>query len=260
MITTEIDGLHILQSEPLLKAGVQHGWFGVDLGSTVAGAEASDAEVDAVKKRWQRACTAIALDAERLVTVSKLAADNQIIEVADKDGGKHVGPADGFVTITPGLPLLIRAADCMQVIMYGVDSANQRVLVALHAGGKDTSRGIVMTAVGLLAGKYGVSPSSLLVAIGPAIAPEHFTVDVAKYQVTRLDLPEPRFSNHADGLVTYDIVSTTVDQLLAAGVEREHIDVSGIDTFSSPDWFSHRREEVRDPVAAAQRHSMFVGL
>jgi YfiH family protein len=76
--------------------------------------------------------------------------------------------ADGMITQHQGLLLGIRTADCVPVLLV---EPQQGVIAALHAGWRGTLKGIVPCAIERLVEDYGIDPSSLFAALGPAIGP-----------------------------------------------------------------------------------------
>lgn len=102
----------------------------------------------------------------RIVTMRQVHGD-EIIEVKDK-GIKEAGEADGMVTEERGLFLGVLTADCAPLLF----SISGRKLVAVaHAGWRGTLAGIAPKMVGHLQKRYGVTPSSIEVALGPSIGP-----------------------------------------------------------------------------------------
>ncbi|MFO1312231.1 MAG: peptidoglycan editing factor PgeF [Burkholderiales bacterium] len=77
--------------------------------------------------------------------------------------------ADAAVTRTPGLPITVRTADCLPVLM--ADRAGTVVGVA-HAGWRGLAAGVLESALAALR----VAPREVCAWIGPAIGPERFEV------------------------------------------------------------------------------------
>jgi hypothetical protein len=61
--------------------------------------------------------------------------------VLSVDGPGHYGEADGLVTTTKGLPLVVATADCVPVALVG-----ERSVSLVHAGWRGVSSGIVRNA------------------------------------------------------------------------------------------------------------------
>jgi len=78
---------------------------------------------------------------------------------------------DALVTVTCGLPLLIRCADCAPIFL--VDRATP-ALALIHCGKKGLFANVVRAAVAAMPSR----PSDLLAVIGPCIGPCHYEVDL----------------------------------------------------------------------------------
>jgi copper oxidase (laccase) domain-containing protein len=262
VVLKKIDGLRVLQSEALLRAGVPHGWFDASLGDTMfrPGNPYNDptfSDEQTVHKRWSKACTALGLDVKKLVITSGLL-QTDIIRVVELDqAGQTVGPADGYITKTSKLPILLRAGDCIQVVLFAPG-----VLGVVHVGGVGAARGTLAKAVRMMREQYGVDPAKIVAALGPSLAPEHFVPSREADGFTLDDIAEahPVTKKLPDGRIGYDIATTAVRQLLQEGLIRAHIELSGIDTFSDERWFSWERNHISDKAAAMRRHGLFVAL
>jgi YfiH family protein len=261
MVSSNLDGLVVVQSEQLLAANIPHGWFGVSLGNVVfrKGNPYNDPEFvskDAMDARRRRACQALGLDGSRLVLTSGLLQTDIVRYVDASQAGQVVGPADGYITDVPDMPFLLGAADCLQVILY--DPA-RHVLGVVHAGALGVVRKVLVRAVTQMVQQFGSSSSDIIVAIGPSIAAEHYILEdgIERYVI---DGEVPITVQLPDGRIGYDIVATARRQLTSLGVSPDHIEVSSIDTYSSPDFYSWRRDKHGNLAAAKRRHGLFVAL
>ena len=70
--------------------------------------------------------------------------------------------ADGLITHTPELALMVFSADCVPILMEG-----EGVIAAVHAGWRGTVKGIAAKAVR----EMGCAPEQIRAWIGPAIGP-----------------------------------------------------------------------------------------
>jgi copper oxidase (laccase) domain-containing protein len=77
----------------------------------------------------------------------------------------RVAGVDALSTSTPGLPLVVRVADCGPVFFY--DSA-KRVIALAHSGRRGTEGNIVAETL-----------AHLVVQLGPCIRPPHYEIDFA---------------------------------------------------------------------------------
>lgn len=73
---------------------------------------------------------------------------------------------DALVTAKPGLLLAVKTADCTPILLA---DSRQRIVAAVHAGWRGTSKRIVEKTVGILRQRFGTRPADLRAAIGPGI-------------------------------------------------------------------------------------------
>lgn len=264
MKTTTLHDLSVLQSDLLLAAGVPHGWFDTSLGNVVFRADNPFIDPEwidrpAMKLRQQKACAALGLDGLRLVVATGLLQTDiiQILSAADAD--KEAGPADGYLTNAVGLPIILAAADCIQTIVYASDA---NAMAVVHAGGLGTARGVLSKAAKRLIGEFKADPKHMIVAIGPSVGPEHFVPTLAADNFTLADIAETRpvTKKLPDGRTGYDIAATNVRQLRELCIPESQIEVSTIDTFTDPRWYSFERDKETNRAVAMRRHGLMVAL
>ncbi len=88
----------------------------------------------------------------------------------------RVPDVDALSTATPGLPLLVRVADCGPVFFY---DPVRRVIAVAHSGRKGTEGNIVGETVAHLERAHGSRAADVIVQLGPCIRPPHYEVDFA---------------------------------------------------------------------------------
>ena len=173
---------------------------------------------------------------------------NIVLQVGDQDGGKGflsadtaLGDADGMITNVPRRALFVTYADCVPVLFY---DPVQQAIGACHAGWRGTVAGICMETVKAMQNAYGSKPEDLIVAVGPAIDPNNFEVgeEVSEAVSAHSKRPEYLLKTRKNGKYLFNIWQANVDQLVTAGVLKEHITVLDVSTFARDDlFFSHRR-------------------
>jgi polyphenol oxidase len=174
---------------------------------------------------------------------------------------------DGLMTDQPGLLLGIQTADCIPVL---VADRKKRAVAAFHAGWRGTLARIVENGVGRMRLEFGSKPENLIASIGPGIgqccysvgdevreqfesqfpyAPElfHEVYDSdpvkEKYPMLFLTARAPGHSDLGPGM-HLDLVEANRRQLLAAGLKKGSIFVTGQCTGCNTDrFFSHRIEQ-----------------
>ena len=158
---------------------------------------------------------------------------------------------DAFVTNLPGVAIGVRTADCIPVLLY---DPVKRVVAAVHAGWKGTVLHISQKAIGLMSQRFGSSPADVRAVLGPGIGPESFQVgeEVAEhFKNAGVPIGEIwSFHGAGDGSPMsgghhIDLWKANQWLLEQAGVPKENIQVAGIDTFTTGEFFSARREGVQ---------------
>jgi polyphenol oxidase len=173
---------------------------------------------------------------------------------------------DGLMTDQPGVLLGIQTADCIPVL---VADRKNRAVAAFHAGWRGTLARIVENGVGRMRLEFGSGPENLIASIGPGIgqccysvgdevrqqfesqftyAPDLFREVYdsdpvkEKYPMLFLTARAPGHSELGPGM-HLDLVEANRRQLLAAGLKKGSIFVTGQCTGCNIDrFFSHRIE------------------
>ncbi len=79
------------------------------------------------------------------------------------EGPGPAGEADALVTLRPGLPLAVRTADCVPIIVHA-----EAAVAVIHAGWRGLQAGVLANAFTALVEEGGVPRRA---AIGPSIGP-----------------------------------------------------------------------------------------
>jgi YfiH family protein len=116
-----------------------------------------------------RAHVASGIEAKRwdFRTLTQVHGDDIFFVSSDTPKSNHM-EADGLSTQTEGMLLGIATADCVPVLLV---APQKKVVAALHAGWRGTLKGITARALTLLFSTWGVAPSEVWMACGPAIGP-----------------------------------------------------------------------------------------
>ena len=160
--------------------------------------------------------------------------------------------ADGIVSDAPDVGLVIRAADCVPLLMADRRSG---AVAAVHAGWRGTVARVVVAAIETLGREFGSRPAELVVAIGPAIGPCCYEVgtDVVdtfasagheRYLIERwFRAPPPRRGSTARSKLWLDMPGANRDQLILSGVREDSIHVAGLCTAMHLDVLTSYRVE-----------------
>ncbi len=163
---------------------------------------------------------------------------SDIVKIVDDSmRGSEILDCDALITNCSNLPLLIRTADCVPVVLY---DPCRRVIANIHAGRVGAQKQIVRKTLELMISEFGSVPTDIVAAVGPHICKNCYEVDDAcakefgeKYIAG--------YSNSQKPLV--DIVLACKDQMEAVGVDSKNIHIANICTAESSEWPSWRRDK-----------------
>jgi YfiH family protein len=149
---------------------------------------------------------------------------------------------DALVTDLPAQALVIQVADCQPVLLL---DPVRRVVANVHSGWRSSAQNILGRTVTRMQSFFGCRPQDLFCGIGPSLGP-----CCAEFINYRSELP-PALWPYRGAHDLFDFWQISVDQLVAAGVRRGHISVSGICTKCNPHLFFTYRGEGRTGRFAA---------
>lgn len=246
-------GIPYLASEAIDQAGgVAHG-FSTRMGGVSEGMWASlnlgisrGDDPDHVRENYHRFMAAIGAQEGKLVKSNQVHKDTvRVVTSADwrKDICEKAGfEADGLMTATPGVALMISVADCIPVLFY---DPVRRVVAAAHAGWRGTAEGIVTRTVERMEEVYGCNPHDILVAIGPGICPQCFETheDVPNAMMATMGTPVLHHIQIKDnGKFSVDLKGINAMRLEQAGVNPSNVAISQECTSCRTDkYWSHRK-------------------
>lgn len=248
----EINGITVWQSEPLLRAGVVHGFTGRG-GGVSQGAYASLSmsprrgdDPSNVRQNEVILCRAAGLTHQNLTTTSQEHTDNVEIIGPDRVGMGVTRPwgkgVDGVITLEKDTPLLAYAADCVPLLMYAPDI---EAAAAVHSGWRGTEMQIARKAAEKLVG-LGAAAESIIVAIGPCIGPCCYEVSAD----VGLRFPESCRREKAGGKYMLDL--RAANRLMLEEIGVTHIDADPPCTMCHNDvFFSHRGQGGKSGTLAA---------
>lgn len=152
------------------------------------------------------------------------------------DGFAEPPDADGIVGTEVGVTLMVRAADCVPVLLADPDAG---VVAAAHAGRPGLVAGVVPATVARMRELgAGSGPGAITAWIGPHVCGDCYEVPEQMQAEVAAIVPES-LATTSWGTPSLDIGAGVRAQLVAAGVEVH--DVSRC-TRESADLYSHRRD------------------
>ena len=190
----------------------------------------------------QRLHAALTLDATKTVTASQAQAD-RVAVIGAAQRGAILREVDALLTNAPGVPLMLRFADCVPILFF--DPAHRAIGIA-HAGWRGTVLKIVTKTAQTMMDTFGTQPRDLIAGIAPSIGPCCYRIGadvIARVRAAfenadELLLPQP------DGGAHFDLWAANARQLRAMGVER--IEVAQICTAHHTDeLYSWRGENAK---------------
>jgi YfiH family protein len=212
--------------------GVSQGPFAtLNVGSRVGDDEASVAENHA------RIYAHLGLSPDRVTSPYQIHGNRVVIVTAD-DAGRVIQNADGLITDTPGVALLLRFADCQPVLLY---DPGHHAVGLIHAGWRGVAQGIVRRAVEAMHDAFDTRAEELVAGLGPAIGPCCYTVGHSVAAAMGYALPDwsQVMSLLGEDEWRFDLSAANAQQLVAEGVTR--IEQAGLCTACHEDeFYSHR--------------------
>ncbi|MBO1753258.1 peptidoglycan editing factor PgeF [Actinotalea sp. BY-33] len=145
----------------------------------------------------------------------------------------EVPTADGLVTTSTEVGLVVLAADCVPVLLC---DPHHGVAAAVHAGRAGVVGDVVGRAVAAMVGR-GAQVTDLRAVVGPAVCGSCYEVPAELAAQVVAAVPETR-SRTRRGTAALDLPAGVGAQLFAAGVRQVcHL---GSCTLEDPRWYSHR--------------------
>lgn len=150
---------------------------------------------------------------------------------------------DALTTIAPNILLGVKTADCVPVLL---GDSRTGAVAAIHAGWRGTLASIVVRTLERMRETYGTSAGSVRAAIGPAAGACCYEVgsEVIDAFHERFTEAGALFTPTRAGHARVDLQRANRDQLIAAGVPAESINIAPLCTMCRTDlFFSYRREK-----------------
>jgi len=251
----EKDGVAFIKSS-LIKSrhgfSTRHGGFS-SLGYTsslnLAFGRGDDRET--VLKNLGVFASALEVDAKRVISVPQIhSADVRTVTLENAGAGYYAEPefeCDGYVTAQKDLPIGVKTADCVPILLEGRDEADEVIAVAaLHAGWRGTAARIAEKGIEQLLA-LGVKKEKIYVAIGACIDACCYEVGIDFVNEIKNKLGqnyENKFINSRHkGSYFADLKGMNLEIISECGVPRENVDVCKKCTCCETELFySHRRQ------------------
>ena len=162
------------------------------------------------------------------------------VEIAAHVGGAGViAEADGITSNFAGVPLGIKTADCLPILLV---DPRHRAIAAVHAGWRGVAGNIVARAIVQMSSRFGSAPEDLIAAVGPGIGECCFEVG-----------PEVAVQFGREGRVRIDLTEVVKGQFAKCGVPCDQVHAAGLCTVCDAGRFHSFR---RDGAAAGRMMSV----
>lgn len=200
---------------------------------------------------WNRAklCRTLSVPVSRLCVASQVhqseykIIDNDFLSLTEEEKRDSLNGFDALITRTPGVCVAVSTADCVPVLLYAPD---KKVVAAVHAGWRGTVLQIVPKVVACLVEEFQCVPEKMLAVLGPSICKDCFEVGeevVNAFRMIGSDMKRILSRNPETDKAHIDLQETNRLQLIQAGLLEEHIEVSGLCSYTqSEQFFSARRQ------------------
>jgi hypothetical protein len=172
------------------------------------------------------------------VIAMKLEHSDNIVGVVADSGGDGMRDdttakvTDCLITQSKGLFLFVITADCMPIIFF---DPVRYILALAHISRKNTDLKFGPKVVDRFK-SLGSDLADISVYIGPAVQKQSYVFDY---------FDQPGWKKHiyqlANGKYQIDMVGYNIAQLIDAGIPKENIETSPIDTGTSSEFYSHCR-------------------
>jgi YfiH family protein len=148
---------------------------------------------------------------------------------------------DSLVTNIPGIGLMIQQADCQAVFLFDTVT---KALGITHVGWRGSVADIIAETIFAMNQTFSTEPVDITAGVSPSLGP--CCAEFANYHK---ELPA---SFHAYQVRPnyFDFWAISRDQLCAAGVRPENIQVAEICTCCNRDYFSYRRNKITGRFAS----------
>jgi YfiH family protein len=196
---------------------------------------------------WRDAVASLGGSTECLMRVKQV--HGNVVRVIRRDQpneSAHLSKpdADALVSNLPGATLAVLVADCVPILIADPHSGTA---AAVHAGWRGTCASVVKAAVDAMVQECGASPATMVAAIGPSIGPDDYEVGESLVDAFTAaghredDLA--RWFRRSEGKLHLDLWTANRDQLIAAGLAADHIDLCGLSTLPHANVFASFRRD-----------------
>jgi YfiH family protein len=200
---------------------------------------------------WDALASAIGVPPDRIVSLNQVhgrgvaTIDRSVLPQVLADMRNERPKADAVISSAPDVALVVRAADCVPLL---IGDSRTGAVAAVHAGWRGTAARAAVAAIEEMQRQFDSHAADLVVAIGPAIGSCCYEVgsdlvDAFAAAGHERYLIDRWFITSRERRMRLDLVAANRDQLILAGVREEHIHASGLCTAMHLDVLTSYRSE-----------------
>ena len=152
----------------------------------------------------------------------------------------YLNGVDAIFTQLPQVCISITTADCVPLLFF---DPTKRVIAAAHAGWRGTCARIAEKTIAALTKTYSCRPADICVVIGPSISAKVYEVGqevIDNFGNAGFDLDQIVIRRNES--IFLDLWEANRQSMLSLGILPEHIEVSGICTFTQHQHFFSARQ------------------
>ncbi|MEX0616540.1 MAG: peptidoglycan editing factor PgeF [Candidatus Woykebacteria bacterium] len=180
----------------------------------------------------------LGIDHRKVVQAQQIHSGN-VAWAHDYNAASTMQGYDGLITSERNLFLTVLVADCVPILFF--DPVQNFIAVA-HSGWRGALQKISL-AVAEEFTKFGSNKENILVAAGPSIGNCHYDIDSSRAQLFDLSFGKDKVTREEKGKIYLDLVAAATNPLLEFGIPEKNIEVSGVCTAESSEFYSYRREK-----------------
>lgn len=175
---------------------------------------------------------------------------SQMRGMGSSDYASSLPNTDAMITDVEDVCLIVLVADCVPILLF---DPTRRVIGAVHAGWHGTVQQIARITIHSMTTKFGCDPRNIIAGLGPSIGPCCYEVGENVISAVKENLGSEFIrSDNFYQQAYFDLWEANRQQLIAAGLHEENIEVAGICTHCHNDlFFSHRKEGITGRFGAA---------
>jgi polyphenol oxidase len=152
---------------------------------------------------------------------------------------RFLNETDAIITNLHGVCIAVKTADCIPILLF---DQKRKVVAAVHAGWRGTAQSIVLKTINKMVEDFGSETSDFFAGIGPSISQAFYEVGEEVWSQFTSEFYHETNPEKADRRLL-DLWSANLDQLIAAGIPENQIELARICTWSDHDqFFSARRD------------------